>query len=126
MLLVFINYPYWLLGGAATSGAATSGAATSGVIDQSVQSELKTLLVYYLNDEDSEQYPTEVQVMNISDLKEQLAEVCGIKNKDSKDFKIILDSKEVIINVGKLEDGAEYSVSKKIKTSLVKLYMNKR
>ena len=121
MLLVFINYPYWLLG-----GAATSGAATSGVIDQSVQSELKTLLVYYLNDEDSEQYPTEVQVMNISDLKEQLAEVCGIKNKDSKDFKIILDSKEVIINVGKLEDGGEYSVSKKIKTSLVKLYMNKR
>jgi len=107
-------------------GAATSGAGTSGVIDQSVQSELKTLLVYYLNDEDSEQYPTEVQVMNISDLKEQLAEVCGIKNKDSKDFKIILDSKEVIINVGKLEDGGEYSVSKKIKTSLVKLYMNKR
>ena len=73
-MLVFLIHPCWYSGVAATSGETV----------QAVQSELKNILVYYLGDEDSEQYPSEIGVRNISDLKEQLSEVCGIKNKDSR------------------------------------------
>jgi len=93
---------------------------------QDEQSALKTLIVFYKFEDDSEQFPSEFQVRNISELKTQLSELCGIQNSNSKDIRIILNCREVLINILKVEDGVEYDVTKKVKPNLIKLYMDKR
>ena len=93
---------------------------------QDEQSALKTLIVFYKFEDDSEQFPSEFQVRNISELKTQLSELCGIQNSNSKDIRIILNCREVLINILKVEDGVEYDVTKKVKPNLIKLYLDKR
>jgi hypothetical protein len=92
------------------------------------QPQQKTISAHYNMEGDSDQLPSVLVLSNFSDLKVQLSELCGIKNMETKDFRVILDHREVILNLIKIQDGAEYEVTKKVKniTNLVKFYMDKR
>ena len=51
----------------------------------------KIISVQYTTEEDdSDQLPSQVVMENFQDLKYQLAELCGIKNIDTRNVKIIL------------------------------------
>ena len=90
------------------------------------QPETKTFSAFLDNDEDSEEFPTEIRVGNYNELKMQLAQMVGMKDINAKDIRIILNMAEVIISIQKIQNGAEYNVSKKVKTNLVKLYISLR
>ena len=88
--------------------------------------ETKTFMAFFDNDEDSEEFPTEIRVGNYNELKMQLAQMVGMKDINAKDIRIILNMAEVILSIQKIQNGAEYNVSKKVKTNLVKLYITLR
>ena len=102
-----------------------AAAVATSMVLQPEQSQLKTIIVHYDNEEDSESFPSEFKVRNIRDLKAQLLELCGI-NSDCTDVRVILDVREVIVNIDKIENGAEYTVGKKVKPHIIKLYFDKR
>ena len=103
----------------------TAAVETPPMLLQTEQSLLKTIIVYYENEDDSEQFPSELKVKTIRDLKDQLLELCGILT-DCTDVRVILNARELIVNLDKIEHGSEYSVAKKVKPHIIKLYFDKR
>ena len=88
--------------------------------------EQKKLVVYYNDEEDSEQLPSEVNVRNISDLKEKLLELTGVKNMNGKELKIVFNHVELLVDIQKIIDGHEYNVVKKVKPSICKIYIDEK
>ena len=108
-----------------------SAAAEPGTSLEVVQPQLvaeKRIQVYYMPEEqvDSEEFPTQICVRNISELKEQLGEVCGIKDLNKRVVKIILNHSEVIVSISNLIEGREYCVKKRVKPDLFKIYVDEK
>ena len=80
------------------------------------------ITVHLSVEEDSETFPVEVMAKSITDLKRELADLCGI-DSGSKRILLVLDRKEVIVNLQKLSTNCSYDLTYKCTDVLVKLYL---
>ena len=86
----------------------------------------KTITVKNEQEEDSETFPTPIVFRNISELKEQLKEFCGLTDTDDMTVKLVWEKKEILVSTEKILDEETYVVSCKIRLQLVKIYLCKQ
>ena len=73
---------------------------------------------------DSESFPSELMVSTMGKLKRQIAEVAEVR--DESIIKVILNHSEQLVTITKLLDGGSYTVTKKAKQGIVKMYFDTR
>ena len=87
----------------------------------------KRIMVHLLPDgeeADSESFPSELIVSNMGELKSQVAEVADVCSEST--IKVILNHSEQLVTIEKLVDGGSYTVTKKVKQGIVKIYFDTR
>ena len=87
---------------------------------------MKSITVHYDENEDSESFPWNLQVSNISDLKRELLEILGLDIGCKNIIVILEDQKIAITNVELIVDRAAYVLKFKRKEKAVKLYLSRR
>ena len=88
---------------------------------------VKRIVVHLVQDgdqADSESFPCELMVSTMGELKRQIAEVAEVR--DESIIKVILNHSEQLVTITKLLDGGSYTVTKKVKEGIVKIYFDTR
>lgn len=104
---------------------ASASPVASGSGGDRVKEVLKRIRVQLVHDEeevDSEEFPTELIVSSMADLKEQIADVVVVNSGTM--MRVILNRSEQIVTIDKLVDGGSYTVQKKVKPGIVKIYFD--
>ena len=86
----------------------------------------KSIQVYLLRENnDSEDFPSDIVFRNLEELKQQLCNFVGMKRMEDKDIRIVLDHSKIIRNTTEVVDQAIYDVEKHSASSgtTVKLYL---
>ena len=113
------------LGGAVPGTLGLGGAVTGPEgpgLHADVQIVRKKVTLHYQIEGDSDQYPLECDLTNFVDLKESLKSLLLLR-KD-RPFSVILDHKQVIVNIERLKHEAEYRVTEKEKENFVKVFLD--
>ena len=118
------------LGGAGLGAAGLGGAGLGGAgLDAGEQSQTsgtdtqrKKVTLHYGMEGDSDQYPLESHLTNFVDLKESLQSLLLLR-KD-RPITVILDHKQVLVNIDKLKNGSEYRVTEKEKENFVRIFLD--
>lgn len=113
------------LGGAGLGGAGLGGAGLdAGEQSQTsgTDTQRKKVTLHYGMEGDSDQYPLESHLTNFVDLKESLQSLLLLR-KD-RPITVILDHKQVLVNIDKLKNGSEYRVTEKEKENFVRIFLD--
>ena len=86
----------------------------------------KTFFLCHDYEYDSEELSTEVKVKDFDQFKEQLVVFSGVKRTESRIVIVVLEGREVIVTLDKLQEREIYSVRKKIKPNCIKVYLIKK
>ena len=98
----------------------------AGRVHVGTTDQLKSITIHYEENEDSEPFPWNLRVGNISDLKRELLEILGL-DVGSKNVVVILeDHKIAITNIELIVDRAAYVLKFKGKAKAVELYLARR
>ena len=107
---------------AAQGGTAQNGGENS--TQKTTSNNRKAVKLHYTIDEDdSDQFPLEADLECFDDLKEALQILLHIKKGIM--ISVVLEHQEVIVNLNKVTDAAEYRVTKKVKENFVRVFLRK-
>ena len=113
---------YSLAGNAVADSSAIAARDVSSPSDTN-----KTITVFFEeDDQDSETFPFVIAIKNISELKKELLEICGIQQAGKNVIVILSELKEAITNIVKLVNDSSYDLKCKGKERILKLYLSRR
>ena len=108
----------------ADTGGACSGTSSGTNHDKAGDGLSKAISVSFSGEFDSDPLPYTMNIHNFKELRDNLVDIVNITVEENKKVLVVLERKEFILSLEKIEDNGEYQLSVDDKPNRTKLFLS--